>query len=234
MGDLNAQLAACKVGARRLGELCARLRRRHARRACFEQLLDRSEAMTRDALRQLPEGTYRYVDYLDNDGVDLDRRVRIEVAVDGARRHDPLRLHRHRPPAARAAQLRAVRLAGRRVLRGARADRCADPDQRRLLPAGDAAPARGLARQSAAARAGQCAHGHHQAHLRRDGRAPSPRPMPERVPGGVGGPVADARVRRQARRRPRPSSSASWSRPAPARARTPTASTACRPTARTA
>ena len=80
MGDLNAQLAACTVGARRLGELCtihgaAKITR------IFELLLDRSEAMTREALRTLPEGTYRYVDWLDNDGVVLDQKVRIEVAV---------------------------------------------------------------------------------------------------------------------------------------------------------
>ena len=47
----------------------------------FRTLLDRSEAMTRAALRRLPEGTFRYTDWLDNDGVDLDARVRIEVAV---------------------------------------------------------------------------------------------------------------------------------------------------------
>jgi N-methylhydantoinase B len=37
--------------------------------------------MTREALRQIPAGTYRAVDYLDNDGIDLDRRIRIEVAA---------------------------------------------------------------------------------------------------------------------------------------------------------
>jgi len=80
MGDLNAQLSACKVGARRLGELCAAHGAALITRI-FELLLDRSEAMTRAALRRLPEGTYRYVDFLDNDGVDLERRVRIEVAA---------------------------------------------------------------------------------------------------------------------------------------------------------
>ena len=43
--------------------------------------------MTRKALRAIPEGTYRAVDFLDNDGIDLDKRIRIEVAVtvgDGA------------------------------------------------------------------------------------------------------------------------------------------------------
>jgi N-methylhydantoinase B/oxoprolinase/acetone carboxylase alpha subunit len=37
--------------------------------------------MTRKALLAIPEGTYRFVDYLDNDGVELDKPIRIEVAV---------------------------------------------------------------------------------------------------------------------------------------------------------
>src|SRR5437868_7185318 len=37
--------------------------------------------MTRDALRAIPSGTYRAIDFLDNDGIDLDRRIRIEIAV---------------------------------------------------------------------------------------------------------------------------------------------------------
>lgn len=79
-GDLHAQLAACRVGERRLGELCAAYGGRAIEEA-FTRLLDRSEAMTRAALRRLPEGTFRYVDWLDNDGVDLERKVRLEVAV---------------------------------------------------------------------------------------------------------------------------------------------------------
>ena len=37
--------------------------------------------MTRKALSAIPEGTYRFVDYLDNDGIELDKPIRIEVAV---------------------------------------------------------------------------------------------------------------------------------------------------------
>jgi N-methylhydantoinase B/oxoprolinase/acetone carboxylase alpha subunit len=80
MGDLNAQLAACNVGARRLNDLADR----HGADlllAVFDTLLARSEAMTRQALRAIPAGTYRYVDQLDNDGIDLDKPIRIEVAV---------------------------------------------------------------------------------------------------------------------------------------------------------
>src|SRR5687768_17096454 len=80
MGDLNAQLAACTVGARRLKALADQYGAEFLV-AIFADLLDRSETMTREALRAIPEGTYRYVDYLDNDGIDLDKPVRIEVAV---------------------------------------------------------------------------------------------------------------------------------------------------------
>jgi len=80
MGDLGAQIAACTVGARRLGELAGRYGYDHSR-ALFAELLDRSETLTRHALAKIPNGTYRYVDFLDNDGVELDTPVRIEIAV---------------------------------------------------------------------------------------------------------------------------------------------------------
>jgi N-methylhydantoinase B len=89
-GDLMAQVAACTVGARRLAALCA-IYPRDELCAMFDDLLDRSEAMTRQALRGIPNGTYRAVDFLDNDGIELERRIRIEVAVtiaDGAMRVD--------------------------------------------------------------------------------------------------------------------------------------------------
>ena len=80
MGDLNAQLAACNVGARRIAALAAELGENHAL-AIFDELLDRSEILTRAALRSIPAGTYRYVDFSDNDGIDLDKSIRFEVAV---------------------------------------------------------------------------------------------------------------------------------------------------------
>jgi N-methylhydantoinase B len=85
-GDLMAQVAACTVGTRRLSALAETDGDNHLT-AIFAELLDRSEAMTREALRAIPAGTYRAVDFLDNDGIELDKRIRIEVAVtvgDGA------------------------------------------------------------------------------------------------------------------------------------------------------
>ena len=186
MGDLNAQLAACTVGARRLSELCAALRRgqldAHLRAAARPLRGDDARGAAQAAGRHVPLRR-------------LPRQRRRRPRAPGAHRgrghrqgrHHPFRLHRHRPAAARAAQLRAFGRAGRRLLRGARAHRCADPHQRRLLPPGDAAPARRLAGQSDGARAGECAHGHDQAHLRRDGqrvrrsRCPSACPPPRRA-----------------------------------------------------
>jgi N-methylhydantoinase B len=80
MGDINAQIAACQMGARRLDELAATYGH-NMLQTIFVELLDRSEKMTRDVLRQIPSGTYRYADELDNDGIELERRIRIEVAV---------------------------------------------------------------------------------------------------------------------------------------------------------
>ena len=53
MGDINAQVAACTIGARRLGELAGQLRPQRTSLALFDELLDRSETMTRQALRHL-------------------------------------------------------------------------------------------------------------------------------------------------------------------------------------
>ena len=80
MGDIGAQISACTVGARRVAELAGRYGYGQTLRI-FNELLDRSEQLTRKALEAIPDCTYSYVDYLDNDGVNLDESVRIEVAV---------------------------------------------------------------------------------------------------------------------------------------------------------
>jgi N-methylhydantoinase B len=80
MGDLNAQIAACTIGARRFAELAARFGDEMLAAIC-DELLARSERLTRVALARIAPGTYRYVDYLDNDGIELDKPIRIEVAA---------------------------------------------------------------------------------------------------------------------------------------------------------
>jgi N-methylhydantoinase B len=80
MGDINSQIAACNVGRRRLQELCAS-RGHDYLLTVFQILLDRSEIMTRDALASIPAGDYHYTDYLDNDGINMDQRIRISVTA---------------------------------------------------------------------------------------------------------------------------------------------------------
>ncbi len=78
-GDLGAQLAACHTGATRLRELCQRYGVKRAHRASAD-LLAYSEEMMRTLLAQIPPGTYRAEDFLDNDGI-TERPVKIAVAI---------------------------------------------------------------------------------------------------------------------------------------------------------
>src|SRR5581483_3326212 len=78
-GDLRAQIAACHTGATRLGEVCGRYGVDRAKRAAAE-LLEYSEEMMRAFLAQVPPGTYRAQDFLDNDGVS-ERPVKIACAI---------------------------------------------------------------------------------------------------------------------------------------------------------
>ena len=66
-GDLTAQIAACRTGERRLREIVARYGLREVA-AYGRHLLDYSARMMRAALAGIPAGTYRGVDYLDDDG----------------------------------------------------------------------------------------------------------------------------------------------------------------------
>jgi N-methylhydantoinase B len=80
IGDVYGQLAACHVGRRGVLDLVQRYGR-ETLRGYVEELLDRAERLTREAIARIPDGTFHFVDYLDNDGIDVDRRVRIEATV---------------------------------------------------------------------------------------------------------------------------------------------------------
>ena len=80
MGDIRAQLAACLTAKRRLLELFDEFGV-ETLLAYTRELLDRAEAATRAKISEIPDGTYSFEDFLDNDGIDLDRRVRVRVTV---------------------------------------------------------------------------------------------------------------------------------------------------------
>lgn len=68
-GDLMAQITALKVGERELVKLIGRLGT-DAFRQLVSDLIDYTERLTRQAIRVLPDGTWQFTDYIDNDGLD--------------------------------------------------------------------------------------------------------------------------------------------------------------------
>lgn len=78
LGDLNAQWSGVSLGARETAALQARTG--PAFEAVCDALLAQSERMTRDALRQVPDGEWQWQDQLDGDGID-DAPVRIAVSL---------------------------------------------------------------------------------------------------------------------------------------------------------
>ena len=71
--DLDAECAACLMGARRLGELFARYGRDTVE-ACFDAILDAtSQTYRREILARIPAGTWTWEDYAEHDGVDPPR-----------------------------------------------------------------------------------------------------------------------------------------------------------------
>ncbi|MDE0808148.1 MAG: hydantoinase B/oxoprolinase family protein [Alphaproteobacteria bacterium] len=85
LGDLKAQRAACHVGARELKKLISKYGRDTAR-YYFNELLDYAERMARDDIRGWPDGTYRFTDYIDNDGfTDSPLPIAVAITVEGDR-----------------------------------------------------------------------------------------------------------------------------------------------------
>jgi len=78
-GDLSAQIAANQRGAARFQELVARNGIDEVNHY-MQELLSYTERMTRRLIERLPDGTYEFSDYLDDDGVS-NERVPICVAV---------------------------------------------------------------------------------------------------------------------------------------------------------
>lgn len=81
LGDLNAQIAVCKLGLRRMAELVRKYGREQVREA-IQTTWDMSEQMARKAVRTIPSGQYRAESFLDNDGVDFDKPVQIRVRAE--------------------------------------------------------------------------------------------------------------------------------------------------------
>src|SRR3990172_4225837 len=80
-GDLKSQLAANEVGRLRFQAMLQRYGRKELAEAA-DGLLAYSERMTRQLLADLPQGSYRFSDQMDDDGIDPEpARIEVEVRI---------------------------------------------------------------------------------------------------------------------------------------------------------
>ncbi len=80
IGDLRAQITAVKTGERRYLELLDRYGAAEVR-ASIEEIMDRAEAAARARTRTIPDGVYEAESSLDDDGLEVGRRIPVKVKV---------------------------------------------------------------------------------------------------------------------------------------------------------
>jgi N-methylhydantoinase B len=83
IGDIGAQVAACKVGERELGRLLDQYGVDKVQRYMTE-LLDYAERLTLAEIGKWPEGEYSFTDYIDDDGISEEPiPIRTSIRVKG-------------------------------------------------------------------------------------------------------------------------------------------------------
>jgi N-methylhydantoinase B len=86
-GDLAAMVNVFHIGRRGLDALVAKYGEATLQ-ACIDEMMDRSERQMRSYIAEIPDGTYRALDWFDNDGVvDAPLRVVLSLAVTGSDLH---------------------------------------------------------------------------------------------------------------------------------------------------
>jgi N-methylhydantoinase B len=80
IGDIQAQVSACVTGVRRTQEVAAKYSVAVLYEA-MDAINAHGEKLARLALSKLPRGTWTAFDFADNDGVDLDRPIKLNVTV---------------------------------------------------------------------------------------------------------------------------------------------------------
>ena len=83
LGDLRAQLTAVRTGERGFLALIDRYGR-DAVLGSIGRIMDQSEASARERTRSIPDGVYRAEAFMDDDGIDIGKRIPIVVRVEVA------------------------------------------------------------------------------------------------------------------------------------------------------
>ena len=82
-GDFQAQLASTQTAERRLLRLASRYGT-DAVMSAMEDAKDHSEELMRLVVRDLPDGCYRFTEFVDDDGItDQPRRIEVAVTIEG-------------------------------------------------------------------------------------------------------------------------------------------------------
>lgn len=81
LGDIRGQLGSSRLGEQRLGELIGKFGRDNAV-ACFARLIELAEQRMRAAIAEWKDGRYEAERFVDDDGVDAGKPVRIHVVVE--------------------------------------------------------------------------------------------------------------------------------------------------------
>ncbi|HEY6344329.1 MAG TPA: hydantoinase B/oxoprolinase family protein [Bryobacteraceae bacterium] len=84
LGDLRAQITAVKTGEKRFLELVRRYGRERVL-AAIHDIMNHSEAAARERTRSIPDGVYEAESFMDDDGVEIGKRIplRVRVIVEG-------------------------------------------------------------------------------------------------------------------------------------------------------
>ena len=84
-GDLEAQRSACLIGERQVQRLIERYGVDTVVNG-MQALLDYSERLCSDEILKMPDGTYEFLDYIDEDGMDPDPiPIRLKLTISGDR-----------------------------------------------------------------------------------------------------------------------------------------------------
>ena len=80
LGDLRAQLAACHIAETQFLELVAEYGEETVG-VYMAEIIDYAERLTRAAVRELPDGVFTFEDWIDDDGIDIDKPIRLFVTI---------------------------------------------------------------------------------------------------------------------------------------------------------
>jgi N-methylhydantoinase B len=79
-GDLRAQLAACHIAEAQFADLVSKYGAALTKRLMAE-VLDHAERLTRAELAKLPDGEWSFEDFIDDDGIDYGKSIRLFVTI---------------------------------------------------------------------------------------------------------------------------------------------------------